>query len=202
MSAPTEIMIVSAIVAVGPGVVLLLNEKRKRKLAEARLALAKLATDANRQMRSGETTKGDICHDKVYKWVLSAQQYPVFTVDWNPLKRVTPEAKSFQEELGKELRAHPNRASLVDSFTANLLKAFRTSHPLKFRLFWFWVIFFRGGLAILGAAIRLAIFGARGMLALHEGWKKCTQNVKIWALLYNIHGDPDYSDLRAARFPF
>lgn len=176
-----------------------LNEKRKRKLAEARLALAKLATTANRQMRSGETTRGDICHDSVYKWVLAAQHYPVFTIDWSPFKEVSPEARRFQRQLCEELRAHPSRSSLVESFSFNLLKAFRTSHPFKFRMFWLWTIFFHGGLVILGAAIKLAIFGAHGMRALREGWKKCTQNVKEWALLYNIHGEPDYYEVRVPR---
>jgi hypothetical protein len=204
MNPTAEILIAIAIAALAPGFLVLFNEKRKRRLSEARLALAKLATEANRQMLAGETKRGDICHDRVYASILGAQHSSVFNVDWNPLhNRVSEEGKKFQEALRQELELHPKRAGLIDSFTHNLMKAFRNSHPVKFRLFWLWVILFCGGLRILGLAFRAAIHGAfftaRGMRALSDGWQKCKMNIRDWALLYNIHGDPDCSAIPIRR---
>lgn len=143
MNAPTEIMIVSLISALLPGGMLLLNERRLRRLSEARLMLAKAAIAADQLMLSGDTKVGDVCHDHVCRFILMAQHVTSFNVQWTPFMHTSKEEAERQSLLMQELDSNHGMRGIMEQFVRGFAKAFRNCHPFKFLFFSAWVLLFK-----------------------------------------------------------
>lgn len=183
MNTTAEIIILSVIAAITPGLIMLLNERRLRRISEARLGLARAATAADAVMLSGEVKAGQLCHDHLCQRIFESQHHTRFNVHWNPFARQPKEIREFQEALDKELECNEQMRGVLDIFVFNFSKAFRNSHPVKFVGFSLWVLLVCGGLNMLLIALRLAVFGGKGVLALVEGWREVKQRIAEWAVV-------------------
>ena len=135
-------------------------------------------------MLSGEVTAGQLCHDHLCRRIFEAQYHTRFNVCWNPFVRRSDETRQFQKALDQELESNEQMREVLEKFVFNFSKAFRNSHPLKFTAFSLWVLLVCGGLGMLLIALRLALFGGKGALALVDGWRKVKQKIAEWAVVF------------------
>lgn len=80
-----------------------LKEKRLRKLAEHRLRIAKAVTEAEKLMLSGDLRQGQVCHDKVFRFMLCAEFIERFPAPQFPVA-LTKDQILFRQKLKDELR--------------------------------------------------------------------------------------------------
>jgi hypothetical protein len=185
MNTPFEIIAAVTALAMAPGLMVLLNERRLRRLAEARLGLAKAATLAEKMMLSGETTVGCICHDHLCKTILFARHEKKFDVSWNPF--MSRKEMNLHRQLDTELESSLRAGELMSQFIFNFAKAFRNCHPIKFLLFSAWIAFAFGGIRMLVIAFKAALFGGKGIISLSQAWRQQKRAIAEWSVKLGLN---------------
>lgn len=187
MNTTIQILIASILASITPGFFVLLNEWRLRRIAEARLCMAKLSTAADELLLSGDVKVGELCHDHLCKLIFATEHQKCFNISWNPFFGAKKEVKEFKKALEIELKSKSKMRDLLQQFAPNFAKAFRNTHPIKFFLFSIWVAVFCGGFIIVLPSLKLTITGLQGLIALHDGWCKLKSEIIKLSVVYGFN---------------
>jgi hypothetical protein len=132
------------------------REKHLRRLAEAKLEIAKGVTQLDKLMLEGKIKMGELCHDELYRALRNDVYNDRFVA---PLRFLTPPGPGFREfrtKLQKELEQQNEVRHLVRRHMFAEMKAFRNAHPYVWYLFVLWVLICAGGIGVLWVGLKSA----------------------------------------------
>lgn len=147
------------------------HARHRRRLAEARLEIARVATEMEKIMLEGHVKLGDLCHDKIYQLVLESLYARTYCVPWNFWKKspthIIEMRKRFQDEIAQKTEI----GKLLLRFARADLKAFKNNRPLGSMCFVLWVMIFAGGISVLLMALAMLLLGFLGVFTAVKAWK-------------------------------
>lgn len=130
------ICIASLFIAAIPAFLTYRKARRERQLSDAQLRITQAITALERDMLEGRFTRGDACHDLLFKLMLRVQYQRVYPVDWNPLAEEDPRLKEAKMRIAAELKtAQQESIAAISAFVAAYYDAFRAKHPIASLLF-------------------------------------------------------------------
>jgi hypothetical protein len=171
-------MVMAVLVALLITLPLLINEKRLRRLAEAKLEASEVATEFERSMLNGEFHHGETCHDVLYK-VIHYGQFDTEPVSVGDLFSLpTKEQHLFIKTIQDELKTKtPELRERVERFFNAGRRMFHYSQPLRYYLLCFWVLVFAGGLV-------LAIVSLFTLYSAKQAWERVRDFVSEWIVVF------------------
>jgi hypothetical protein len=129
--------------------VVFLREKHLRRLAEARLEVARVVTQLEKMMLDGRIKAGQVCHDKVHRAMVRSQYAERYSAAWKLWRRPTPDFWKFRKQLHEETSDQPDLRELMARHLYATFRAFRNARPFASVCFVIWVAVFAGGFGVL-----------------------------------------------------
>jgi hypothetical protein len=166
MEANMMMIIVGFALALVLNLPIYMHYRHKRKLAEARLEIAKVVTEMDELMLSGETLQvGDLCHDKIYQWMLSANYCERFRAKWQFWKRPSAELVEMRDRIASEIDRETEVGKLLTRYVMAQYRAFVYNRPVASICFRLWLLTLAGGIVILLA-------GMFSILKIMQTWER------------------------------
>lgn len=165
-------LLVATLVAILLNLPVIYRAKRMRRLAEARLEIAKVVTEMEKRMLSGDLKVGEVCHDALYKDMVRCQAASGYRVSLSLSRPSVPE-QELRKRLHEEIANHDGVGALLKRYIVAHFRAFRQQRPFMSLMFLFWV-----------AAVIAGILGVFSCVKLLRGgrswWKDYKQSAAEW----------------------
>ena len=173
-----EIIIFSVALAILLNLPIVLRARHRRRLAEARLEIARTMTEMERLMLRGHIKLGDLCHDKFYHVMLESLYAKRYVAPWkfwslSSIKEVKAVRARFQEEVKKQSEI----GKLLQRYAKADVKAFKNNRPVIYVLFIMWVMIFSGGVVVLLSGLLMLLVGIFGVVTAVNAWKKFRKTI-------------------------
>lgn len=141
---------------------------RLRHLSRAKLEITKCVVAFEQNMLDGTLTRGDLCHDVLFRGLSHVQNREIYAANWIPFRIPSANELKMHEMLECELRSNDAVAESLRSFSHWHSRAFMAQKPLQAFLLFCWILWWKAGfkllfLGLLGLA--LSILGVRRMLS-------------------------------------
>ncbi len=133
----------------------------RRRLAAARLELARVVLEMDRLMSTGKIRLGHCTHDHLYPVMLRSQACDRWTVPWRFWRRSSEYTRRWTE-IEKEVKQQPVVNELLARFRRAAWSAFMNDRPILSLVFVAWVMSCLGGLLLLVRAILASFSFAEG----------------------------------------
>lgn len=136
-----------------------------KRLALARLDIAKVVLEMDELMLAGETKAGDVCHDRIYGLMMQSQRATRYDINWRPWehKHSVAEMRGFLDSLKKEIEKNPKIGELCITYIRADFCAFRNSRPIMALIFSIWIGFCLGGFLV-------ALKGLMAIKTANQAW--------------------------------
>jgi len=119
-----------AAIAIAPALYIYLNSIRRRKLAEAELAIAKSVSAMELQLLAGNPKNGDCCRDYIFEIMRGVQTSRQYPLRWNIFCRPSELTTELAKKLAHELDDHScPTAKAVEQFVNGYYRAVRAKRP-------------------------------------------------------------------------
>jgi hypothetical protein len=173
-----EMIIFSVALAILLNLPIVLRARHQRRLAEARLELARTMTEMEKLMLHGHIKLGDLCHDKIYHMMLEslyAKRYCPAWKFWNLSK--IKDVKAVRDRFQDEVKKQSDIGKLLQRYAKADLKAFQNNRPAIYILFVLWVMVFSGGAVVLLSGLLMLLFGILGIVTAVNAWEKFRKTI-------------------------
>lgn len=163
--------------------------RRTRRLAEARLEMAKVVLKMQGLMAEGHIKDGQVCHDLLYAAMFRAQSEEHHRIAWQ-FRLVSEEERAFRRQLHNEIKSNAEIGQLLNRFTWAYYVAFRNQNPMLGLAFLAYFLFLLGGFI----AMMSAITGYKvARSAFLERWREMRMFAAEWCasiFLFNAQPAP------------
>ena len=129
-----------------------LHVKHLRRLAQARLDIARAVLEMDRLMGAGKVTLGHKTHDILYQMMLRSQYTRKWLVPWRFWEVSKAERECYQQ-INREVANNPALKEIHRQFRTAAFSALWNNRPIMGLIFVLWVFIFLGGLSLLISGI-------------------------------------------------
>lgn len=174
-----EIILFCVLLAIILNMPIVFHARHLRRLAEAKLEIARVVTEMEKLMLNGHIKLGELCHDKVYHTMLASQYSSRYSAPWKiwTFWVCAKEIQAVRTRIQEEVKTNPEIGSLLQRFASANVKAFKNNRPIVFVWFALWVLIFAGGLSVLMARLRVYLLSLIGIFTAVKAWSNFKKTI-------------------------